>query len=97
MKETLEEYNEGTTWEIRESSVVRDGYVKIASATAAMIEWNGTVKIIQSTTEIMVGVFGNEDTLDQFAVWNAKDDMSAKARRETIMVFLHQGPVKEVK
>lgn len=91
MKETLEEYNEETQWDIRECSVVRDGHIKIATATAAMIAYDGE---IQSTTEIMVGVFGNEDTLDHFAAWNAEDDMSE--RGSVIEVFLHQGPVKEV-
>lgn len=90
MKDTIEEYNEETRWEIRESSVVRDGHIKIATATAAMVNDYGNNEVT-TTTEILVGVFGSKDHLDHFAVWNAQDNMTEK--RSAIEVFLHQGPI----
>lgn len=95
MKETIEEYNEETRWEVRESSVVRDGHIKIATAIAAMVNDYGDNEIT-TTTEIMVGVFGSTNELDHFAVWNARDNMASRNHRDIITVFLHQGPVKEV-
>lgn len=91
MKDTIEEYNEETLWEIRESSVVRDGHIKIATATAAIVnDWDGQVT---TTSEIMMGVFGSKDQLDYFAIFNSKDDLTDGKHRDIITVFLHQGPL----
>jgi hypothetical protein len=90
MKATIEEYNEETQWDIQESSVVRDGHIKIATATAAMVNWNGEVT---TTTEVMVGVFGSKDHLDFFAIWNTEDNLADKRHRDLIGTFLHQGPL----
>lgn len=93
MKATIEEYNEEVQWDIRESTLLVDGHIKIATATAAFIDWDGTIK---NTQEVLIGIFGATDRLDYFSVGQL--DTEERIDGEAIagnFGWLHQGPLAQ--